>query len=106
LISERKVLATYLELIQFLQDKSLTWLIQILFRIHNVDGRLFEWIIKKEVVGVRFGYKDKVEISSSIHIIMNLRMPQNKDGCGESMRDFNIRRRTMFYRSNYIRPNR
>lgn len=67
---------------------------------------ILEWILKKDFVGVRFGYKDKVEISPFVHIIMKLRMPQNIDSFDESLRDFNIRLRTMFYRSNYIRPSR
>jgi len=64
---------------------------------------ILDWILKEDVVGVRFGYKDKVEISSFFHIIMNLLVPQNRDNCDESLRDFSIRR-SMFYRSNYIRP--
>ena len=60
----------------------------------------------KDFVGVRLGYKIKVGISSFGHIIMNLLVPQNIDNCDESQRDFNTRRTTMFYRSNYVRPSR
>jgi hypothetical protein len=48
---------------------------------------ILEWILSKDVEGVRFGYTDKVEISSFIHIIMNLRVPQKIASCDESLRE-------------------
>jgi len=67
---------------------------------------ILEWILNKDVVEVKFVYKVKVEIWSFVHIIMNLLVPQKIDSCDESLRVFYIRRRTVFYRSNYITPSR
>jgi len=66
---------------------------------------MLEWILKNDVAEVKFGCKVKVEIWSFFHII-NLLVPHNIDSCDEPPRVFYIRRRTLFYRSNYIRPSR
>jgi hypothetical protein len=60
----------------------------------------------KKTLGNEVWIYGKVEISSFVHIIMNLRVSQNIDSCDESLRDFNLRRRTVFYISNYHRSSR
>jgi hypothetical protein len=57
---------------------------------------MLEWILEKDVLEVKFGYKVKFEIWSFVHIIMNLLVPQNLDSCDESLRVLHIPRRTMF----------